>query len=110
MRQGFTLVELIVAIVLLAIGLGALAGTGTWIAREIAASGRTERAAMIARSRLELLRLAPCTPGSGIIDHGDLIEQWALSIASGRATVVVSVAARDGGRMHDQQYRSAFAC
>lgn len=109
-RQGFSLVELVVAIVLLAIGLGALAGTGAWIARGSAVSARTERAATIARSRLELLRLTPCTPGSAVIDHGDLIEQWALSVAADRATVAISVTPADGGRMHHLQYRSAFAC
>jgi prepilin-type N-terminal cleavage/methylation domain-containing protein len=109
-RAGFTLAELIVAVVLLTVGLGALASTTTWTIREAQASRRTERAATIARSRLDLLRLVPCVSLSGEATHGDLVERWSVALTGKRARTIVSVAARDSGHMREQRYETAFAC
>jgi prepilin-type N-terminal cleavage/methylation domain-containing protein len=109
-RRGFTLAELIVAIVLLTVGLGALASTAAWILREASSSRRTERAAVLARARLELLRFAECNPGSAVVPHGDLVERWSISVESQRAVAVVIVSARDSGRMREQRYQAAYQC
>ena len=95
---------------LLTVGLGALAGTATWVLRETASSRRAERAATLARTRMEMLRLAPCTTGSGVVAHADLIDRWTLSLDAHRAVAVVSVVARDSGRMPEQRYQAGFRC
>ena len=109
-RRGFTLVEVVVGIVLLTIGLGALAGTSVWVIGETSAARRAERAANIARSRLELLRLRPCASDAGVANHGELIERWTVSPGEGRAVAEVSVVARDNGRMREQRYQVVFPC
>ena len=96
--------------VLLTVGLGALASTAAWILGETSASRRAERAATLARSRLELLRFTGCNPGGAVVRHGDLVEQWALSVESHRAIAVVVVSARDSGRMRQQRYQAAYQC
>lgn len=109
-RRGFTLVELVVGIVLLTVGLGALASTSLWVLRETMAARRAERAANIARSRLELLRLRPCASDAGVANHGELLEQWTLTPGGDRVVAAVSVMARDNGRMREQRFWAAFPC
>ena len=95
---------------MLTVGLGALAGTGAWVLRETAASRRLERAATLARGRLELLRASPCTHTSGARAHGDLVEQWTLSVDGRRAVADVSIVARDSGLMPGLRQQAAFGC
>ena len=109
-RNGFTLVELIVAVLLLTVGLGALAGTSTWVLRETAASRRAERAAVIAQARLELLRVGSCASGSGTATHGELVERWSVVLDERRAIAIVSVAGRDHEYLREQRYQAAFRC
>src|SRR5687767_14619345 len=77
-RHGFTLAELTVAIVLLTVGVGALAGAATFVIYETSASRRAELAAHIAATRFELLRVGPCLAASGVEAHGGLLERWQL--------------------------------
>ena len=110
MRPGFSLVELVVAIMLLTVGLGALAGTSAWLMRETSSARRQQRAAALARSRLELLRLAPCADQSGTEIRNDLIERWSLVRREGHVAVVVSVTAADSGSMRTQRYHASIPC
>lgn len=109
-RAGFSLTELIVAIVLMTVGLCALASTSVWLTTGTSSSRRTERAAVLALSRLELLRSGACTPAAGALTHGDLIERWSLSVEAGRAIAVVTVSPRDSGRIREQRYQTAYPC
>ena len=109
-RRGLTLVEVVVGILLLTIGLGALASTSLWLVREATAARRAERAANIARSRIELLRLRPCESDAGVASHGELLEQWTVSPGTDRVIATVSVVARDNGRLREQRYQVAFPC
>jgi prepilin-type N-terminal cleavage/methylation domain-containing protein len=52
-RGGFTLIEVVIAIVLLSVGALALAGSAAAMARQMARNGRRERATMLARSQAE---------------------------------------------------------
>ncbi len=109
-RHGFSLAELIVAITLLTIGLGALASSSAWIIRESSSARRSERAAHIARSRFGLLRLQPCTADNGTAPHGELIERWSVSVTAGRAVAVVAVVPDNGTHLTEQRYQAAFPC
>ena len=60
-RRGFTLIEVVIAIVLLAAGALALAGTAAVTARRMAESGRRSTAVSLARSRAEVSMASPCT-------------------------------------------------
>jgi len=110
MRYGFTLAELIVAIVLLTIGVGALASTAAYSIYGSAASRRTERAAMLARTRLELLRLRPCVSGSDVVAHDGLTERWTVTATPRGAIAVVAITYRERSRAAEQRYESRFPC
>lgn len=55
-RRGFTIVELVVAIIIITVGLLALAGGSAATIRQMELSQQTSTAALIAQSRLEKLR------------------------------------------------------
>ncbi len=60
MRRGFTLVETLVALVLVQFGLLAVAAASALAARELAVATRSAQARDVARERIELLRLGAC--------------------------------------------------
>src|SRR5688572_18359179 len=109
-RHGFTLAELVVALVLLTIGLLALASTSAFLAYEHAASGRAERAALIAASRLDRLRSGVCaaTRGTEIVEG--LTVGWSVEPAGRAALAEVRVTWLERGRTVAQHYSGGFPC
>jgi prepilin-type N-terminal cleavage/methylation domain-containing protein len=59
-QQGFTIVEIIIAIVVLTVGLLGLVSTAALVTRMIARGQRSAVAATFAAQRMELLRPAAC--------------------------------------------------
>ena len=64
-RNGGTLIELLVALVLLDLALLSLATVGAVTARRIGDAGRRSRATLAAANRLERLAALPCAAMSG---------------------------------------------
>ena len=64
-RRGGTLLELLVALVLLNLALVSLAAVGAATARRIGDAGRRSRATIAATNRLERLAVLPCAAMSG---------------------------------------------
>ena len=85
-RLGFTLIEVLVAILVLGVGVVALVGTSAGVTRMIGRGKIETRAAQAASSRMETLRLAAyatsprCTdPGfasGGPVLSGGMTESW----------------------------------
>jgi prepilin-type N-terminal cleavage/methylation domain-containing protein len=102
---GFTLVEVVVALLLLAIGLLAT-GAGLIVAQREAGRGTARaRAALALASRLDLLReeaertMPPCAglaPGAAIGPHG-LSESWSVRPESLSVLITIRVAAGAAG-------------
>ena len=79
-ERGFSLVEVIVAIVILAVGVLGLAASAGAIVRMYAEGGRVSGAAAVAESRFELLRAGTCTTmASGTATTGEFTERWVVS-------------------------------
>jgi Tfp pilus assembly protein PilV len=64
-RKGGTLIELLVALLLLDLALLALATVGALTAKRIGDAGRRSRAAIAATNRLERLAAVPCASAAG---------------------------------------------
>ncbi|MBI4541241.1 MAG: prepilin-type N-terminal cleavage/methylation domain-containing protein [Gemmatimonadetes bacterium] len=80
-RQGFTLVELVVALVILAVGILGLAGTTTYVVRQVAVAGmQTDRTAALqaAVERLRAMSYDSVT-GSDTDTVGDYTVDWRVS-------------------------------
>lgn len=87
---GFTIVELIIAIVVLAVGVLGLAGTAAMVTRMVGGGARQTRAANVAASRFERLRTLQCTGvASGSATQGDISERWTVSNAGSNLRLVV---------------------
>ena len=103
--RGLTLVEVLVALIILSVGLLAFAGTAARTTRLISDGRRLERAALAAWSELERLREGGCPePGSGAATRGAFDVTWAVWAdgggASRRLQVVVRARAEAAGGGH----------
>jgi len=83
-RAGFTVVEIIVAIMVLSIGVLGLAATAAVVQRQMASGERQAAAAAIAQSRFDKLTSVNCqtlstTPGTASWRHGHVTESWVVS-------------------------------
>jgi prepilin-type N-terminal cleavage/methylation domain-containing protein len=107
-RSGFTMVELLVAVVILAVGLLALAGGNGSITRTLNGSRIATIAAAQANERMDLLRAAsrdnaaPCTSASftssaGAVTRDGITLTWVVP-ASGALRTVWVIASYQLGR------------
>ena len=96
-NQGLTLIEVLIAIVLLGVGIVALAGGSGMVTRMIGRGKVETRAAQVASRRVEALRLAAasssprCTAAAfssgGPAIHDGVTESWVVP-AAGRVRLV----------------------
>lgn len=85
-RSGFTLIEVIVAIVILATGALALAGSAAVTVRRMAEAARRTAAVSMARSRAEISLALPCgSLASGSETAGAVRSEWVVSPGSASA-------------------------
>jgi prepilin-type N-terminal cleavage/methylation domain-containing protein len=88
-RGGFTVTEVVVAVMILSIGVLGLAGTSAAVARQMGGSADMTRAASRAASRLERLSgMSTCPPTSGTSGSetsNGVVERWSMRGAGGMA-------------------------
>ncbi len=89
-EQGFTIVEVLVAVLILSVGLLALASTAALVTRMIGQGDRYTEAATLASRRLEILRSQTCpNMANGSQTVGRFQVSWTVaSIASGKGVQV----------------------
>jgi Tfp pilus assembly protein PilV len=94
-RGGFTVVEVLVATILLGLGLLAITGTTAHTTRMISAGRRHTHAAVLGRRITESLRGERCpAAGSGMAAEGPLEARWTVApLAGGTARRVLVVIA-----------------
>src|SRR5262245_36811646 len=92
MRTGFTIVELLVAIVVFTVGVIALAATSGLVAAGVGDGGRLTGAAHAARTVLDSLGATPCGKvASGSALREGVTIQWSATRDSASADVELSV-------------------
>lgn len=112
-RAGFTVVEVLVALVIVSVGLLGMAGTATLSLRTSAAASRERRALGRLRLRLATLAASGCGAASGsAADPGDAVqEQWTVGLARGGVALVdASVQWPEGAGVRTLTARSALLC
>jgi prepilin-type N-terminal cleavage/methylation domain-containing protein len=113
-RRGVSLVEVLVALVLLAIGLLGVAGNGAIATRASANAARERRAAQRAGDRAAALRQEGCVAArSGtLVDTGAaLVERWMVGpVVGGAALVDVEVRWRAPAGERTLLLRSGILC
>ena len=79
-RRGFSLVELIVAMMLLSVGVLGLVGVSSMALRQTSHANNRNEAALIAATRMETLRSRSCatlTNGGPVVTRG-VTERWTI--------------------------------
>lgn len=111
LRTGYTLIELVFALLLFAVGGLALAGTSAVVARELGANATREQAGRIASTRLEMLGAACQGAAGGREIVGRIESDWSVAFPdSSRVSLIESVTypTRRGGRT--DLYRVTLPC
>jgi prepilin-type N-terminal cleavage/methylation domain-containing protein len=120
-RRAFTLLEVLVALVILGVGVLGLSGNAALVSRLVGDGARLTLAATVATTRLEELRALPCASVSSgaAITHG-VEERWSVApmSAAGPTTaleVQLSVTYRlrargDGHTTRTQRFRGTVPC
>ena len=114
-RRGFTLVELIVAIMILVVGLLALAGTSALITRQMGTGARTTVAATVAQARLDFFASMDCTQlaiggatTTGTSSGRGVTERWVVT--DGNDVKYVTDTVRIAGQTRPLVYHSVIPC
>jgi len=111
-RAGFTLIELMVALMVFVVGVLAVASSSTVVMTMIGGSQRRTIAAVVAESRFETLRAASCAAhANGNTTTRGVRETWSVVplVAADDVTVQVTFAS-SGGRVTSQTYRTYIPC
>jgi prepilin-type N-terminal cleavage/methylation domain-containing protein len=111
LRAGFTLVELMVAMMIFTIGLLAMASTAAVVVRQMGDSSRMGVAAAVAQNQMEQLYAGNCK----IAQSGSSVERgvsiaWTITPATRAATLGVSVTYQSRRGLRTQTYQSTVAC
>jgi len=111
MRPAFTIIELLVATVVLTVGVLALAATAGLVASQVGEGGQLTSTAHLARSILDSLTATPCaslTSSSVARDRTTLRWTVARDSAAARVDLSVGSALRRGARR--DAYRALVPC
>jgi prepilin-type N-terminal cleavage/methylation domain-containing protein len=110
-RKGFSLIELMVAIMILTVGLLGLAATSAVATQMIGSGGRHTLAASVAQSRFELLRRGPCaTLSGGSGNTRGVSESWQIDSVRTSAFLTERVTYQTRRGPRTQIFRSVRPC
>lgn len=121
-KAGFTIVELMVAVLVLGVGITALVGSSALVTRQIGRSRMMTLANEVATRRLEMLRLAarpvgtgaPCSQSSfasgGPNTTRGVTESWTVSGSGSTRTVTVTVSYRVKDGTASSTLRTVIGC
>ena len=118
-RRGLTIVELIVAIMVLSIGLLALASTAGYVMKMMSGGEAQSLASQVAQSRFDSLASVPCdkiaAAGDALVVSGaaatrGITESWTAQRVNNGNMVRVTNLIRVPGRTQSYQYTGMRAC
>jgi len=110
-RSGFTLIEVIVALLLFTIGGLALVATSALVGREMNTNAVRERAGRIAASRLEILRAGCLSAASGRETFQQVESEWSVAfLDSTRLSVVERVSYQAAEGLRTNLFRAVLPC
>ena len=90
-RAGFTMPELLIAIILISIGLLSLAGGAVGVLRQMRWGNQSAIAAIVATQRMETIRSQGCNliGTGGTATTRKMPEKWVITAINGKAQAVV---------------------
>jgi type II secretion system protein I len=110
-ERGYTIVELLIAVVIFSVGLLALAGTASVILTSLTSTQSRTIAAGVAESRFERIRATPCaTRASGTAKTRGIAEAWTLDRLARADDVTVAVTFMSNHRNRTEAFQSFLPC
>jgi len=119
-ERGFTLVEVLIAVIVLGIGVTALVGSSALVTRMVGRGISETKAAEAANRRLESLRLLAyqtsprCTAGGfasgGPTTTNTIRERWIVSVAAKVGTITDTVTHRTAKGTHTDVITTRVEC
>jgi prepilin-type N-terminal cleavage/methylation domain-containing protein len=117
---GFTIVEVLIAVVVLGIGVVAMAGSSALVTRMIGRGQRATRASQVAAQRLDALRLlaSSTTPHCTALANGGPVtsplgvtQTWTVAAGADTRTVTLTLTYRNAqGRTHSDVVTTIIGC
>lgn len=110
--RGFTLIELIVAVTVLAVGVLAVAASAVPLARLVRRGGAQAAAAAAAGAAVEAVRAGGCSmPAGGATTGGHGLRiTWSLAGSGGLREMTVLATYAWGPGAHNDAYETSIAC
>jgi prepilin-type N-terminal cleavage/methylation domain-containing protein len=112
-RAGFTIVEMVVAIMVFTVGVMGLAGTAAYVARQMNGGMQQTLAATIAQSRIDSIAGTGCRAvASGTATKQGISERWTIDRPANFNVLRVTeqVTWTSAGRTRSQLYTASFPC
>ena len=114
-RDGFTLVEVMVAIVILSIGVLGLAATAGVVVRQMTGAVHQSVAANVAYSRMERIRTGSCVAmkdSSGAATTRNVSEKWTIVGTAGSHSLIVydTITYKVRGKLRTQAFITEYPC
>jgi prepilin-type N-terminal cleavage/methylation domain-containing protein len=113
-RDGMSLIEVMIAIVVLGVGMLGMAGISLTVSRQFGTAARQADAALVVQSRIDSLSsvacsgLAPSGTQTGTTVTRGITEQWSIADGNDIKTVVDTVTFK--GRVKPLVYTSILPC
>jgi prepilin-type N-terminal cleavage/methylation domain-containing protein len=110
-EAGFTLVEAMVAVVVLAVGVLGLAGSAAVMTRQMSSGRRMAGAAALASARFEQLVAQDCTKlANGTASLQGFTEQWTVTAVPRAVRVTEKVSFAGERWQRTQTYTTILSC
>jgi len=111
-EKGFSLIEVIAAMIILTIGVMGLAASTTAITRLTSQGGLTGNSAAVAASRFDILRATPCgsIAASGSSTSLKFTEHWGVATAGNLRNVVDTVTYIASRRTRTSIFSTILSC
>ena len=110
-RGGFTIVELLVAIVILAVGILGLAGTSAVVLQQMNGGNTQMLGSQYAASRFEKMASRACNtyPATGSRYSRGITETWTY-VQGDNKTMVATLTLNLQGRKNSEVYQTTISC
>lgn len=110
MRSGYTLLEIVVALLVFTVGALALAGSSALVARAMGSDAVRDHAERVAVSRIEILKSVCEAAQSGSERVGGISSEWQVSREASRIDIQESVGFGSAEGPRTLEYKSRYWC
>ena len=110
-QRGYTIVELLIAVMIFSVGLLAMAGTASVMLTTLTSTQSRTIASSVAESRFERMRATPCASrAAGSATTRGIAESWTLDRLARADDVTVAVTFLSNHQSRTETFRSFMPC